>query len=79
MSSEAKFPPPGFDQLSNDEQIEYVERLWNHIPSLPDDEPVPEWHMKIVEERLADYEKNGFEGTSLEEFEKEVLELLMKG
>ena len=79
MTSKVPFPPAGFDELSNDEQIEYVERLWNRIPSLPDDAPVPEWHMEIIEERLANYEKNGFEGIPWEEVEKELLQQLIEG
>ncbi len=79
MTSEVPFPPPGFDELSIDEQIEYIGQLWNRIPSLPDDAPVPDWHVEIIEKRLADYEKNGVEGTPLEDFEKELFELLMKG
>ncbi|HEY0765507.1 MAG TPA: addiction module protein [Pyrinomonadaceae bacterium] len=79
MTSKVPFPPPGFDELSNDEQIEYIGHLWNCIPSQPGDAPVPDWHMEIVDERLAECEKNGFEGTPLEEFEKELFELLMKG
>jgi hypothetical protein len=71
MSSEVPFPPPGLDELSNDEQIEYTAQ--------PDDVSVPDWHMEIIEERLARYEKDGMEGTPLEEFEKELFELLMKG
>ena len=34
--------------------------------------PVPDWHMEIIEERLAEYEKNGFEGIPWEEVEKEL-------
>ena len=79
MSVEVPFPPPGFDELSNDEQIEYIGQLWNRIPSLPDDAPVPDWHMEIIEERLARYKRDGMQGTPLEEFEKELFELLMKG
>ncbi|HEV8203241.1 MAG TPA: addiction module protein [Pyrinomonadaceae bacterium] len=71
MSSEVPFPPPGLDELSNDEQIEYTAQ--------PDDVSVPDWHMEIIEKRLARYEKDGMEGTPLEEFEKELFELLMKG
>ena len=46
MSSEVPFPPPGFDELSIDEQIEYVNKLGERIPSLPDDLSVsdPEMH-----------------------------------
>ena len=79
MTSKVPIPPPGFDELSIDEQIEYIGQLWNCIPSQPDDTPVPDWHIEIIEERLAQYEKDGMEGTPLEEFEKELFELLMKG
>jgi hypothetical protein len=24
-------PPPGFDQLSADEKLEYIQRLWDHF------------------------------------------------
>jgi putative addiction module component (TIGR02574 family) len=78
MTSKVPIPPPGFDELSIDEQIEYIGQLWNCIPSLPDDAPVPDWHMEIVEQRLAQYEQDGMVGTPLEEFEKELFELLMK-
>jgi len=37
MSSEVPFPPPGFDELSMAEQIEYVNKLGDRIPPLPDD------------------------------------------
>lgn len=79
MSSEVPFPPAGFDELSIDEQHEYVSRLEEQIKSLPDDLPVPDWHLKILEERLAECEKNGFEGIPWEEFEKELIEQLIKG
>ena len=41
-----------------------------------DDEPVPEWHIQIVEERMARYAREGTEWTPFEEFEKELLERL---
>ena len=79
MTSKIPFPPPGFDELSNDEQIEYIGRLWNRISPMSDDASVPDWNMEIIEGRLARYERDGMEGTPLEEFEKELFELLMKG
>ena len=39
---------------------------------------IPDWHMEIVEERLARYRSSGMEGTTWEEFEKELIELLTK-
>jgi len=79
MSSEVPFPPPGFDDLSIDEQIEYVSKLEKRIKSLPDDLPVSDEDMKIIEEQLAECEKNGFEGIPWEEVERELIEQLIKG
>lgn len=49
------------------------EELW-------DDEnvPVPDWHLRIIEERLAEDEANGHQRVPWEEVEKELLDLLMK-
>ena len=79
MSSKVPFPPPGFDELSTDDQIEYLQDLWDRISSDPDEVSVPDWHKEILEERLARYERNGMEGTTLEDFEKELMEQLLKG
>ena len=56
--------------MSSEEVIEYDESIGGL------DEPVPDWHMRIIEERLALYEKEGIQGTPLEEFEKELFDLL---
>jgi len=53
MSGEPlQIPPPGFESLSIDEQLEYVERLWEHIAAHPERVPVPDWHRRIIQERL---------------------------
>jgi hypothetical protein len=39
---------------------------------------IPDWHMEILEERLARYRSSGMEGTTWEEFEKELIEQLTK-
>lgn len=46
-------PPPGFDQLSKEEQIEYLQELWNQVSSQESEVPVPDWHREILRERLA--------------------------
>ena len=51
-------PPPGFDDLDIDAQIEYVQALWDRIAAKEDVVPVPDWHRALVEERLADLEAN---------------------
>lgn len=55
MSQALPLPPPGFDALSPDEQIDYVQSLWDHIAARPEDVPVPDWHREI----LAEYNDGG--------------------
>lgn len=55
-------PPPGFDDLTVSEQIEYVQALWDRIAASPDQVPVPEWHQQIIQERLEAYCANPSSG-----------------
>ena len=77
MSSKIPFPPSGFDELSLEDQIEYVQELWDKITSRKDPVSVPDWHLEILKERLA--REDPEDGTPFEEFEKEVFEMLRKG
>lgn len=47
-------PPPGFEQLTAEEKIAYVQALWDLIAAKPEDVPVPDWHQAIIDERLAE-------------------------
>jgi putative addiction module component (TIGR02574 family) len=47
--------PPGFDDLSKEEQIRYLQELWDRIAEQPDKIPVPESHLALAEEHLAAY------------------------
>ena len=78
MSSKVPFPPPGFDELSADEQADYASELWNRVTEREHEISVPDWHMEIVRERMARYEKDGMQGISWEELEKELLEQITK-
>ena len=46
-------PPPGFEQLSKTQQIDYVQELWNLIITPPDELPIPDWHLAVVNDRIA--------------------------
>lgn len=48
-------PPPGFDDLSVEERIDFVQSLWDHIAATPKQVPVPDWHRRIIRERLESY------------------------
>ena len=46
-------PPAGFEDLSPDEKLDYIQALWDHFSEHPEDVPVPDWHREVVAERLA--------------------------
>jgi putative addiction module component (TIGR02574 family) len=50
--------PAGFTALSKDEQIRYLQALWDHIVDQPGDLPVPESHLDLAEERLAEHRRD---------------------
>ncbi len=52
MAGEVPNPPPGFDELTVDEKLDYVQSLWDRIAAKPDTVPVPEWHLELIEQRL---------------------------
>lgn len=58
MTKRLEIPPPGFDALSVDEQIEYVQDLWDWIAARPEDIPVADWQKELIEERLREHEAN---------------------
>ena len=50
--------PAGFSDLSKPEQIRYLQALWDLIAERPGEIPVPESHLALAEERLADYRRD---------------------
>lgn len=59
MSKMVPTPPPGFDDLSVEEQIDFVQSLWDRIAATPEQVPMPEWHRRIIRERLEAYRDHG--------------------
>ncbi len=50
--------PPGFGNLSKAEQVRYLQSLWDRIAENPSEVPVPETHIDLAEQRLAEYRRN---------------------
>ncbi len=50
--------PAGFGDLSKAEQIRYLQALWDRIAERPGEIPVPESHLALAEERLAEYRQD---------------------
>jgi putative addiction module component (TIGR02574 family) len=64
MLKPVPLPPPGFDDLSVNEKIDYLQSLWDRIAATPESIPVPEWHREILDERLKDLEADPNAGDS---------------
>lgn len=50
--------PAGFSDLSKAEQIRYLQALWDRIAEKPGEIPVPESHLALAEDRLAEYRRD---------------------
>ena len=66
MPKVVPLPPPGFDDLSVDEKIDYLQSLWDRIAASPESIPVPDWHREIIDERLENLETDPAAGESWE-------------
>lgn len=58
MGNASTHEPPGFSKLSKAEQIRYLQALWDRIAESPGELPVPQSHIELTEQRLADYRRN---------------------
>lgn len=58
MSAPLPNPPPGFDDLNVDEQIDYLQSLWDRVAAAADRAPVPAWHTEIIRKRVAELESD---------------------
>jgi putative addiction module component (TIGR02574 family) len=79
MRNGLPLPPPGFDDLPVEDQIDYVQRLWDRIAANPDEVPVPEWHRQVLDERLAAHEANPERARPWEEVRDEIRSKLGSG
>jgi putative addiction module component (TIGR02574 family) len=74
MSQTIELPPAGFDALSVEEQIDYLQSLWERIAARPEQVPVPEWHREVLAGRLVDINKSPDEGKNWDDFDRELTE-----
>lgn len=59
MADRVRTPPPGFDDLPVEEQIDYVQSLWDRIAAHPDRVPVSDWHLEELRRREGSYDPAG--------------------
>jgi len=73
VMTQPALPPPGFDELSPDEKLEYIQALWDHFTDHPEDVPVPDWHREVIAERLAAYRRGEMTSRPWSEVREELL------
>ena len=76
MASVPIIAPSGFDELSVEEKLDYLDALWARVVSKPEQIPVPDWHRKILAERLAAYSAGKGSSRPWSEFRDEMRSLL---
>jgi putative addiction module component (TIGR02574 family) len=57
MPHSLPLPPPGFDALPVEDQIEYVQSLWDRIAAPDGRVPLHDWQKALLEERLAEHRR----------------------
>ena len=45
--------PAGFDALTVEEQIDYIQSLWDRIAAQPEQVPVPDWASRDIERTVS--------------------------
>jgi putative addiction module component (TIGR02574 family) len=65
-------PPAGFDDLTVEEKLDYVESLWDRIAARPETVPVPDWHLDVIEQRTHEGHADSQNGRSWDDFREEL-------
>ena len=78
MGNALPLPPPGFDGLSPEEKIKYVQALWDHISSDIEKVPLTQWQEQLLDERLEDLKRDPDGGISWSDVRSGMLRKLRK-
>ena len=74
MAKTVSIPPPGFENLTPDEKVQYVQDLWDYVTADASKVPVPDWHRRILDARLAEYHAAPDEGKGWPEVRDQLLQ-----
>ena len=61
MAHSLPLPPPGFEVLPVEDQIDYVQALWDHIATSVDQVPLAKWQQALLEERVEAHRRSPHE------------------
>jgi len=72
MANKVSNPPAGFDELTVEEKLDYVELLWDSIAARPETVAVPDWHLEVIEQRTHGGQAGSHDGRSWDDFREEL-------
>jgi putative addiction module component (TIGR02574 family) len=78
MAKKSPIPPPGFENLTSEEKIQYVQDLWDYVVADTSKVPIPDWHRQILDQRLAEYRAAPHEGQAWGQVREQLLRDLAK-
>lgn len=58
MSQPLAIPPPGLDELTAEERVEYAQRLWDRVATNLNNLPAEDWQIDLAKERLGEHRAN---------------------
>ena len=70
------FPPPGFDELSTHEKIDYLSLRWDRITTRSATIDVPDGYREVIAERLRDVDLDPNSGDQCDAGQKRLRERL---
>jgi putative addiction module component (TIGR02574 family) len=76
MASAPVTAPPGFNELSIEEKLDYLEALWARVVAKTEQIPAPDWQRRILAERLAAYRSGNGSSRPWSEFRDEMRSIL---
>ncbi len=79
MAKAVPDPPPGFDELTVKEKIEYAHSLWDRVMASPEEVPVPEGHLRVLNYRLESHRTEPDNGKTWEQVRDEDVRRKLRG
>lgn len=76
MTGLVPLPSPGFDDLSIDEKIDYLQALWERIAASSRPVPVLDWHREILDQRFSDLKRDPDTGDSWDVVQERLRKML---
>ena len=65
-------PALDLEKLTRDEKLELIEKLWDSLEANADDLPIPDWHRRLLDQRLDELDREGPTGVPWEQVLQEI-------